>query len=145
MYLSNFLLYFKAPPNPAISLRDSAWWCVFMRSCGLCPGRGGADRHDEAQGSDGARRGHAGVSGGHYWLLSPQGAHPHAVPTHRAAERAEGREGDAPSHTSCCTTLPLPPDVMSSEHKLNFKKLFVYTFQYKKLSLYCFPQGSAYV
>lgn len=75
--------------------------CVLMWYSGPYSGRGGADCHDETQRSDGTWWGHAGVSGGHYRLLSPEGAHPDLVPSHRAPEWAERREGDTPSHTSC--------------------------------------------
>lgn len=75
--------------------------CVLMWYSGPYSGRGGADCHDETQRSDGTWWGHAGVSGGHYRLLSPEGAHPDFVPSHRAPEWAERREGDTPSHTSC--------------------------------------------
>ncbi len=56
-------------------------------------GRGGADCHDEAQRTDGARRGHAGVPGGHNRLLSSQRAHRCPVPAGGGPERAARREG----------------------------------------------------
>ncbi len=65
---------------------DSA--CVVSLS-----GRGGADCHDEAQRTDGARRGHAGVPGGHNRLLSSQRAHRCPVPAGGGPERAARREG----------------------------------------------------
>lgn len=87
--------------------------CVLMWYSGPYSGRGGADCHDETQRSDGTWWGHAGVSGGHYWLLSPEGAHPDLVPSHRAPEWAERREGDTPSHTSCKKNHSLlSPDVI---------------------------------
>lgn len=66
---------------------------------GLHTGRGGADCYDEAQRSDGARWGHAGVSRGHHRFLSPQEAHPSPGSPHWAPQWAERRKGNSPSIT----------------------------------------------